>query len=482
MSRRSTRKSAAIAEASSSKCSVNSMPVEILSLIFQHTVASPFTDFGMRILPSLRLSCVCSLWRSLMLAPYSASLWAEFALDISGLLSVPHEDQKLTSNWHLVQLHLTRSRNSLLTLELYLDDLAIFHQNPMFGYHYLRHTPIMRLLFASRHRWKDITLPTDILFTLHFMQDPALPHDAGFLLPSLRAVRLVDDIKPVDPNTYSWETLLEFGGSIHDFVVPPGETGQWISLTTIEIYTPSVAEIARLPSCCPNVDDLTLNFRQEVEWPIVVNKGEVVTFKNVRTFDVTVHLQDPVLGVQVLDHLAFPALRSLSVHYLAPPFTEDGLQFTPYCLYDPESVISLVERSKCRLEELSYFDLPASFDDRHRFLSALPHLRKLGLSLPGISDRPAPKSVLIPTIEDSAPLLPNLESLGLSGFIGWEYNRLLDMVESRLDDTPLKNLTMCLDKRGLEVLLCQRKPRGYSVIDKVPGDVNGWGEELLRLF
>lgn len=476
------------------KCFIEVIPNEILDLIFRLLVFSQLTDITKRILPGFRLACTCIRWRSLMLAPHAAVLWSEFALDLSRSCLASDEER----GCELVSAYLRRSRNMPLTLLLRIDDFTPLLDYTAQAVIQLRDCPLMALLESSRVRWSIISVPTDVIAVMQMKQlvpRGAIGEDGVWqhLLPNVTCVHLVDDWAEVDRSAYSWSDLCKWSGHVQYFEFPTDRLGQWKRLVHLELRAPCYHELESVSACCPSLRDfrLTMTFEPRCAAHRILHSHQPLKFVSLINCDIVVTSD---YHMPILDFFECPSLLKLSLGYerlRGIMGREQGFpSFAQY--FSSDSIVNLVARSKCSLEDLCCFDLPVNTYDRVRFLSSIPHIRKLRLCLHGCRESIPPTSLIIPDMGKSPILLPRLDTLVLSGFVGWDYNRFIGMLEVRAGCTPLKMVSLWLisssmsrkqlermrllrDERYLCIRVWQRKAKRFAVREKIfRGEDNSW--------
>ncbi|KAL1755657.1 hypothetical protein FB107DRAFT_248748 [Schizophyllum commune] len=383
----------------------NSVPREILTLIFQFCVASE-AGLANRFFHNTAkspwlLTYVCGKWRELALR--TPSLWTTIRVSVDALEG---SGRSLADVSELLLSYLERSRPLLLSITVMSEDSFPAH--------------ILDPIAATCERWHDLFL---------FAHPDDFPRFGAIRdhLPALQALQIIPTRlgNPANTSPTMFEIApkldtLSLGGHALElnFALP------WKQIRSFEgNYIDPIDVLSVLPRM-PGLTDLKLG-REPPEHTPGPTQGIMITLASLRalTLNVSDDQRSPGHPDDLLDHLTLPALSDLEV--------ECDVEESIECMR------RLIERSDCRIETLT---LVVTFKCRGDLLSLFrltPHLRRLTLFDGTTMTAPRLLDALVVRPEDpGSVLLPKMEHttlLASSPLPEEDVLRWLDVFESRVN-------------------------------------------------
>lgn len=364
-----------------------------------------------------QLAQVCSHWRSIALS--LPRLWSCISVESNSIAITdgPHWERV----HRLVEMQLSRTRRAPLSITFIvkITDASVMR--------------LLDLLAVHSEQWAHLHImaPTAAVVRLGAVRDH---------LPVLRTVRVHLDDSVTDESLSSDEIELQSNTITHMLAVAPllrqlslttwrprllsNFVAPWSQLTTYAA-TFGVAKHLDILRQATRLEDVILALSPEVDEDYIRGSDEdILALPDVRQLCLnTAETSDRNVGT-VLSALHLPDLVYLSIDAgdgPRPVIDVDQFSITPV-------LISLLERSKCSLFELSVLNHILTEEEFVQLLRLMPEVEVVAVALDKISD--TFHRQLTHRREETLPVAPRLISIKILSS-SYDVNVCLDMVESR---------------------------------------------------
>ncbi|TFK47406.1 hypothetical protein OE88DRAFT_802018 [Heliocybe sulcata] len=357
---------------------INTLPWEILSFIFTHSVQAHDNPMA-RMLSPLVLSHVCSLWRHVSTS--TAELWATLALG-SSILTTASLSRSMT--------FLRRSKSRPVELFLDFRDPCWAWEEEINGFASEEMKNILDILLPEVYRWKSVTLLTDTWAPIHTFLTLTSSVTSAPMLTDVSLLRcneyLVSKGQAFLPANLK-EPVPLFGGRLTRLrnVTLSGVHVEWASsclrnLETLELkyhaheVSPHLHEFLRILGECPTLKSLSL-----VGWGTRLDMGHGAPSSGVPVSlpclkKLEIGFVDIDHTVKVLTFLHFPKLEDLFLQDVAASLGSPN----PVCC---DSLLDYLANRRVLREVrgIQLHHIHASYASLAKFFSSTPHLSSLTL-------------------------------------------------------------------------------------------------------